>query len=75
VTVDPPRAAKLRAVPSLGWVAANPATGQAPAIRAVIKASSRTIREVLATRSTGAKAGDGCRIAINESLHLIFGCV
>ena len=31
---DPARTAKLRAVPSLGWVAANVAAGQAPAITA-----------------------------------------
>jgi hypothetical protein len=61
---DPARTAKLRAVPSLGWVAANAAAGQVPAITAVIKTSSQTIRELFATPSTDAEAGDGCRIAI-----------
>jgi hypothetical protein len=64
VIVDPARTAKLRAVPSLGWVAANAAAGQAPAITAVIKTSNQTIRELFATRSTDTEAGDGCRIAI-----------
>jgi len=52
VIVDPARTAKFRAVPSLGWVAASAAPGQAPTIRAVIRTSSETRRELLDTPPT-----------------------
>jgi hypothetical protein len=52
VIADPARTVKLRAVPNLGWVAAEAAAGQAPTTTAVTKTSSETIRELLNTAPT-----------------------
>src|ERR1700693_4583254 len=47
VIVDPARTVKLRAVPSLGWVAANAVAGQTPATTAAIRTSSEARRLVI----------------------------
>jgi hypothetical protein len=54
---DPARTAKLRAVPSLGWVAANADAGQTPAKTAVIRIGIET--EMIRERLTTAKLWAG----------------